>query len=241
MGETSNAIEIWQIPLGVSADRLDRYFACLSKDEQAKATRFRFADDRRRFIVARATLRHLLGLRLKRSPETISFCYSEYGKPRIDPSTAASTMPNASCEFHFNLSHSGELALCALGGEHTVGVDIEAVKPMQRLDSLIDRCLSANERSQVQAAADQPRAFLQRWTCKEAYLKAIGLGLSQSMQMVEVQLAPPLLAQVPHDCDEGWNLYLLALPADYVGALVVRGSAAIQLRQWQHVTLDARQ
>jgi 4'-phosphopantetheinyl transferase len=238
MSDRSDAIQVWQIPLSVSADSLDRYFACLSRDEQIRATRFRFADDRRRFTVARATLRHLLALQLKRSPEAIRFCYGEYGKPLIGQSTHAQTMSDASGEFHFNLSHSGELALCALGGERTVGVDIEEVKPMKRLDNLIDRCLSATERSQVKAAADQPRAFLQRWTCKEAYLKAIGLGLSQSMQMVEVQLVPPLLAQVPKDCDEGWNLHLLTLPAEYVGALVVKGRAAIHLCQWQHFVSD---
>ncbi|MEO1685956.1 MAG: 4'-phosphopantetheinyl transferase superfamily protein, partial [Cyanobacteria bacterium J06631_12] len=55
----------------------------------------------------------------------------------------------------------------------------------------------------VNAAQNPLEAFLQHWTCKEAYLKAIGMGLSQSMQTVEIDMTPPRLKNVPQDCAEG--------------------------------------
>ncbi len=227
----SDTVQIWQIQLSVPPDTLEGYLTCLSQDEKSRANRFRFADDRRRFIASRGALRHILARQLHQSPDQISFCYGEYGKPfieKVSDNQKGSSL-QSDCGFHFNLTHSGELALCALGYQRKVGIDMENIKPIRRLESLIDRCLSDREKDQVKAqpADDQSRAFLQTWTCKEAYLKAIGLGLTQSMQTVEVQLAPPRLVHVPHRCSEGWQLYPMALSDNYVGALVVAGHAKV--------------
>ncbi len=235
----SEVVQVWEIPLRVPETTLSHYFTCLSQDEKSRANRFKFADDRRRYVVTRGTLRHLLSKEFDQAPEAIAFCYGKYGKPAIDSAPNATTQATASdqpCNFHFNLSHSGELALCVLGYQQKVGIDIERLKPISRLEGMMDRCLSAAEAAQVKAMPVEKhlRAFLQRWTCKEAYLKAIGLGLIQSMQTVEVQLAPPCLVRVPEDCAEGWHLNLIALPEDYVGAVVVAGQAKLQTHQWTH-------
>ena len=229
-----NAVQVWMIPLEVSDDTLKRYLACLSEDEITRANRFRFADDKRRFAVARGTLRHLLGQQFEQAPRDIEFCYGEYGKPKMEQTTSSATSQSASCDFHFNLSHSGEIALCALGHSRKVGIDIEKLKPMKRLESMMERCFVESEQSHIKTADNPSQAFLQYWTCKEAYLKAIGLGLIQSMQTVEVQLVPPQLRTVPHDCAEGWHLELLPLPKDYLGALVIAGDATVQTQAWKH-------
>lgn len=225
----SAIVSVWEIPLQVSFDTLSGYFNCLSEDEKSRADCFRFADDKRRFAVSRGVLRHLLGRQLAQSAEAIQFGYGEYGKPFTDPSC------EANCRFHFNLSHSGELALCALSCQR-VGVDIEQVRPIKRLEGMMERCLSAQELAEVRAEedGDRSRSFLQRWTCKEAYLKAIGLGLTQSMQAVEVQLVPPRLIRIPIDSEIDWRLYSLTLPDEYVGALVVAGEATVKRCYWQH-------
>ncbi|MEL7357567.1 MAG: 4'-phosphopantetheinyl transferase superfamily protein [Cyanobacteria bacterium J06634_6] len=239
----SNAVEIWQIPLQVSESALQSYWRCLSNDEQARADRFHFPDDKRRFTVARGTLRYLLGTQVGRLPHELTFCYGPYGKPslgqvmidqgRQEPQLVAKSGSEA-CDFHFNISHSGELALCVLGGTRRVGIDIEKFKPMQRLESMMERCLSSQEQIEVSATERPAEAFLWRWTCKEAYLKAIGLGLSQSMKTVEVDMAIPRLVRVPQDCPEGWTLHKVDVPKEYAGALVVAGDAPIQFSQWQH-------
>ena len=227
----SNTVQIWQIQLSAPQDIVEGYLACLSQEEKSRANRFRFADDRRRFIVSRGALRHILACQLHQPPGQVSFCYSEYGKPFIEalPDAQRNSRRQPGGDFHFNLTHSGEVALCALGYRRNVGIDIESIRPLKRLENLMDRCLSEQEKAPVlaQSADGQSRAFLQTWTCKEAYLKAIGLGLTQSMRTVEVQLTPPRLIHVPHNCSDGWCLHKLALPEGYVGALVVAGHARV--------------
>ena len=228
----SESVQVWQISLEVSEETLQAYENCLSVDERSRADRFHFLADRRRFIVSRGTLRHLLSRQFGRSPKDIEFCYGEYGKPSIVLDS------ESHCNFHFNVSHSGELALCALGGQARVGVDIEKLKPIQRLDSMMERCLSKIELDQVNNEPEPTHAFLQRWTCKEAYLKAIGLGLSQSMQTVEVEITPFKLVSVPKDCADGWQLHPIEVPEGYVSALVTEGNNSVTFDRWQHELLS---
>ena len=227
--QMSDSIQLWQISLAVSEPTVDRYWQHLSEDEKAKANRFRFAKDKRRFVVARGVLRTLLATQFAQSPSQVQFCYGEYGKPKLSRSGEA-------CDFHFNLSHSQELALCVLGKKRTVGVDVEYLKGIKRLDGMMERCLTPMELAEVRSHSESQHleAFLQRWTCKEAYLKAIGLGLTQSMQSVEVKLSPPSLTTVPQTCAEGWHLSVIDVPDDYVAALVVAGTSDVEMHRWQH-------
>jgi 4'-phosphopantetheinyl transferase len=241
----SDVVQLWKVSLTVPDDTLAGYFACLSDLEKDRAGRFKFAQDRRRFVVARGTLRHLLGAQFACSPEAVDFCYGEYGKPGLKPFTQGyeagdgNHADDCPTNFQFNLSHSGDLALCALGHHHAVGVDVEMIKPMQRLENMIERCLSEREQVKAKTTSDPLRAFLQRWTCKEAYLKAIGKGLSQSMKTVEVDLTASQLLSVPDECEEGWylhriNLSAVDLPETYVGALVVAGEVPVEIDDWRH-------
>lgn len=248
------SVQVWQIPLQVSSGMLRTYAECLSVDERSRADRFRFPDDRRRFMVARGTLRYLLSHQLDCLPEEISFCYGKYGKPSLEKpikepvavdrlgangQTAAGLADQSAgehCHLHFNISHSGELALCVLGYERRVGIDIEKLKKIQRLEGMMERCLSAQEQARVKASNNSLEAFLTYWTCKEAYLKAIGLGLSQPMTSVEVEMDPLRLVRVPDECKEGWRLHLIDVPDEYAGALVVAGDSLVECERWDHST-----
>jgi 4'-phosphopantetheinyl transferase len=237
MGE---AVQVWDVPLSVSEDLIAEYSQCLSEDEQKRAARFRFEADRRKFVVARGVLRHLLSERLGCRAIALTFDYGKYGKPKTTVLSAKGR------DFHFNLSHSGEIALCALGGDRTVGIDIEKVRPIQRLESMMERCLVETEKAKVtsQPIDQQTHDFLQYWTCKEAYLKAIGVGLSQSMTTVEVDPSLSRLIKVPRDRkedgQEDWQLHTLDLPETYVGALVVAGKSAVEIAHWQHSSFSER-
>ncbi len=246
----SDAIQVWKIPLQVSENTLQAYAQCLSPDERTRAERFRFSQDRRRFIVSRGTLRYLLSGQFGCLPQAVEFHYGKYGKPSVDLAQSDTRLTarllaasehvaseRSSGDFNFNISHSGELALCALGNWHRVGIDVERFKPIQRLDSMMERCLSTRERADVQAANRPIEAFLRYWTYKEAYLKAIGVGLSQSMKTVEVAMNPPRLVCVPNECSEGWTLHTIAVPEGYAGALVVAGNAPVDLNQWLHLDI----
>ncbi len=240
----SGDIQVWQIPLQVSLKTVNGYLDCLGEDEILRANRFKFPDDRRRFVVARGALRHLLGKRIGKAPAAVEFGYGEYGKPFVKQVFAAQSESVGSLgilphkAFEFNLSHSGELALCGLGHDRKIGIDIEKIRSIGRLEMMMERCLSTAEQVRVKAARleDQSRLFLEYWTCKEAYLKATGLGLTQSMQSVEI--AASQLVHVPDDCAQRWRLHSIAVPEGYVAALVVAGTtdtrANIPIKAWSH-------
>ncbi|NEP62999.1 MAG: 4'-phosphopantetheinyl transferase superfamily protein [Symploca sp. SIO2G7] len=193
----------------------------LSKDEITRMNRYRFADDRRRFAVARSGLRQILGRYAQQSPATLVFNYGSYGKPYL------SNTPS----LEFNLSHSGEYALCGVSRE-SVGVDIEQLRPMDRLDGLVKRCLAPSEQQAMAKASPLLRSqtFLEYWTCKEAYLKATGQGISEALAAIEVDLDPSPRLNVP---GQPWQLKVFTPCLGYTAAAVVSPKIT-QTRHWDY-------
>jgi 4'-phosphopantetheinyl transferase len=165
--------------LDASPEDLRRLEACLSAAELERADRFFFERDRRRFVVARARLRQLLGERLGMAPQDIRLAYGANGKPRL-----------ADEAMRFSVSHSGEVALFALSKAREVGVDVEAVRPIDSADAIAAHILSQRERRAYAAARDKVLAFLRFWTRKEALAKAIGAGFSIDPEKLEPGSAP---------------------------------------------------
>jgi 4'-phosphopantetheinyl transferase len=174
-------LELWLVSLAQGSES-DDGAELLDAQERARAARFAFERDRRRYIDAHVALRRLLAERTGRRPGALEFEIGAFGKPRL------AGMPR----FAFSLSHSEDLALIALadgvdpGVE--IGVDLERVRPLHDLDALALQCLTAAERLQLAAlpAPQRPLAFLQCWTRKEACLKALGTGLQIEPSIVDV-------------------------------------------------------
>lgn len=211
-------VHVWRICLEPSPSSAVDYRACLTEAEQVRADRFRFEHHRQRFIQGRGSLRHILGQYVNQPAAGLQFDYGNYGKPYLID------FPEVS----FNLSHSETLALCAVACRRRVGIDLEALREFKHLAGLQQRCLSAREARDLEQMSppQAPSTFLQYWTCKEAYLKATGRGLSESLQALEVQLEPqPRLLQVPEVGD--WHLQLVQPGPGYVAALVSEGEAEV--------------
>lgn len=192
---------------------------CLSAEEQARANRFKFERHQRRFRVTRGVLRLLLGQVLGVPPLAVPLTYSPQGKPQLADN------PHS---LQFNLSHSQEQAIYALAFARAIGVDIEYLRPIPDLESLVKRFFSPQEADFFQQLPPslQTTAFFRAWTQKEAYLKAIGTGLAASLDQVEVSLAPhgpAALRYVSPALSLGSTYQLLDfIPADnYIGALAV--------------------
>ncbi|MEO1126010.1 MAG: 4'-phosphopantetheinyl transferase superfamily protein [Cyanobacteria bacterium J06639_16] len=222
----SNSVHVWRANLVLSPNLLNQISACLSSDEWARAKRFRFDRDRDRFIASRATLRHILSRYIDCAAEAISFDYGAYGKPSLAIQTT---------RLEFNLSHSGDIALYAIG-QQPLGIDIEYIKPRSHLENLARHCLSTSEYAawDQQPEATKITTFLKFWTCKEAYLKALGRGLTQAMTEIEIEFCPhPVLCMQPHS--QGFNPYTLRelTPGEgYVAAIAVAGTDW-QLTGWE--------
>ncbi|MGH9277024.1 MAG: 4'-phosphopantetheinyl transferase family protein [Acidimicrobiales bacterium] len=193
-------VDVWVAPLDISIPR-----AVLSPAEQRRADAFAFPDDARRYTAAHAWLRHVLAAELGTSPAAVEFD-PEPGKPRL----AGGAGPS------FNLSHAGEVALIAVAAVE-VGVDIEPLGPAQPLEAM---CTPA-EREALAAIAmeDRSEAFLRLWTAKEAYLKAIGAGLTVEPDTIEVGLSGD-----DRPLPGGWWVRTIRPAPGYIGAVAAPGA-----------------
>lgn len=227
---------VWQLYLPDVCSYLNQSFEWLSADERDRAQRFIRAEDRDRFTLARGGLRYLLAEYLACSPESLCFAYSDYGKPSLTKSYAP---------LHFNLAHSGQWVVYAVGSQELLGVDVEQINLRTHLDGLIERCLTVNEQANLAKASREPlRSFFKHWTVKEAHLKAIGLGLSYPMTEVEIDWTPyPKLARpavVEGHKLADWTVRLWSPAEDAIAAVCVgRSDCAIQIRPFPSPTNDA--
>ncbi len=116
----------------------------------------------------------------------MALAYGEHGKPRLVSARGGDGAGDAP-SFFFNLSHSGGLALCAVGQLGEIGVDIERIRPLSYPGGLARDHLSPEERrlrSDWETEAARPE-FFRIWARKEAILKAAGLGLSRPLDRVD--------------------------------------------------------
>lgn len=176
-----NRIDIWQFPLIGLPDTAS---SLLNEAEQARANRFYFPRHQRRFTIARAMLRLILGAYLGESPLSIMFSYNHHGKPKLSSAHG----------IEFNLSHSQDLALLAVGQYHPLGIDVEffSARPWLGIAKDLFSKTEYSVLSQLPAYI-QPAAFFNIWSQKEAFIKACGLGLSYPTQQFDV----PVLATEP--------------------------------------------
>lgn len=150
----------------------------LSADERRRADRFHFAEDRRRSVIARGWLRRLLGRCLNAHPHGLEFGYGPQGKP------ALAGPPGGSLSF--NLAHSHELVLFALGWNREIGVDVEWVRPMPDAVAIARSHFTPAEAGLlVSSPAGIEPTFFRFWARKEAVIKAHGTGLSTPLDQFD--------------------------------------------------------
>jgi len=178
-------VDVWRVCLDEAATAGSEV-SVLSPDEIARAGRFHFEKDRTHFTRCRSALRHILADYLSIPATEIRFEYLTSGKPQL----AAEQNPR----LQFNVSHSANIALIAVGSEHRLGVDIEQIRSDVDTNSLAERFFSVRERAGLQALPDPIRVlgFFACWTRKEAFLKATGDGFSFPLADFSVTTHPDL-------------------------------------------------
>jgi 4'-phosphopantetheinyl transferase len=177
----------------------------LSVTERQRHAAYRRPADQQRFLLARATLRELLGHWLNEPASAVGLAVGPHGKPHC-PHPAAPA---------FNLSHSGDLILLAFHRTSAVGVDVEQERPNFDWPPIARRVLSPAEVEALLALppAEQASAFLSCWCRLEARLKAQGMGLAGLEQLGERE---------PHgDGAPFERLWDVAVPEGYGAAVAV--------------------
>lgn len=216
-------VHVWRASLEQSPSKVDYLAQTLSTDERSRADRFYFEKDKKRFIVGRGLLRTILGYYLDIQPHHVKFTYGSKGKPALE-------VGDEGCSLEFNLSHSQGMAVYAIARDRKIGIDIEHKRTITEVDQLAKNFFSARENTILSglSPSQKQEMFFHCWTSKEAYLKAIGEGLTKPLDEIEVSLAigePPKLLSIAGDPQEAqrWCLHSLTPAADYVATLAVEG------------------
>ncbi len=209
----------------------------LSDAERARAGRRRFERDRIRFVVARGVLRTILSYYLGIEPARIPLGQGPWGKPCVCDEDGRA-LGRRAAGFDFNVSHADDLALFSVSRAGAVGVDVERVRSVPELASLVLAHFRRREAEVLLESerADRERDFLRCWTSKEALLKATGRGISGGLLGFEVLVASGAPARLV-GCPSGfgkpadWSLIELRPAPGRVGASAVWGPLD-RLRCW---------
>ncbi len=228
----SGEAHVWRVRVAELKAREDAWLAVLSPTERERVDRKRRPEDRRREWVSRAGARWLLAGYTGVPAAELAFATEQRGKPVLV------TPPEGGERIEFNSSHSGDWVLLAFARGHAVGVDVEGRRELEH-DDLVRNFFAPLEQAQWQRIdpAARPGAFFDAWTRKEAYLKALGVGLMKPLASFAVQFEPgtsPALLT----CDEAaavadWRFFDVSPEVGYHGALV----APVAVRRVRTFTL----
>ena len=232
LGVEPRQVHIWKADLQIGPRRLDELVSVLTADERARAERFHFARDRRRFIARRGYLRRLTQRYLSSPPGDVRFSYSAAGKPFLARDCGGD-------ELSLNMSDSGELAVYAFTlakTSPTIGIDVEQIEPAVAQERIAEHFFSPHEIATLRAlpAAERIQGFFNCWTRKEAYLKAIGDGLTLPLDQFDVSLIPgepaELLRAAGGADTSHWVLQEVNVGCGYAAAVAIKSPCPIDFR-----------
>jgi 4'-phosphopantetheinyl transferase len=202
-------MHLWRARLDTNAKHEQELHVVLNADELARANKFVLPLHKQRYVMARGILRNILAWYLDCAPEVIQFSYGDMGKPYI-----------ANTTIQFNVSHSHQMAVYAITKNVCVGVDIEKIEENFK-ESVAKRYFSPQEYASLMALSEVRRvaAFYQIWSCKEALIKALGVGLYFPLKDFSVSLESPVQQLALHYQQYSqWHLESFTAHTDYAAA-----------------------
>jgi 4'-phosphopantetheinyl transferase len=229
---TDDEVHLWRVAVPAEGAVPALWSGLLTPAEQEEVSRKRIAADARRTLTGRACRRLLLASYTGHPAHALVFSSTQTGRPQL-------MSPAANLEF--NVSHSGDWVILGFAAGQRIGVDVERERDVECND-LVSHFFSAAERTAWAelSTSERRRAFYAAWTRKEAYLKALGLGLSRSLDSFTVEFRPGrecALLSCEHDAlaPERWLLRSIDLAPGYACALAVEtGGAALQLSTFEY-------
>ncbi len=223
-------VHVWRASLALPPGDVAALHEVISDEERLRAGRFRFEVHRGRFVAGRGIQRRVLARYLGAGPAALRYRLAHHGKPSLDHPWDATGL-------RFNVSNAEDGLLIAVGLGRELGVDLEAVRTLGDRDDVARRFFSAPENQVYDTIADAERdaAFFTCWTRKEAYIKALGEGLSMPLDCFDVTLRPGEPARLlatrgnPAETDR-WTLHELDPGPGWMGAVAVEGDASWEMR-----------
>lgn len=216
-GLRSEGVHIWTNRVDGRSET-GEHLQLLDDQEQARAGRFHFERDRIRFVARRAFLRQVLSGYLGIAPALVRYRMSSMGRPEVEQPAGVI----------FSASHSDGLAAIAIARGGLLGVDVERVRPIADALDLGRRFFAPREYEHLRTTdeAGRSRAFLELWTRKESYVKAIGAGMSMPFDEFDVLGRDDGRPEPFRQTTAGVPFTLASLDAlpGFVGSVAVSGS-----------------
>jgi 4'-phosphopantetheinyl transferase len=174
---SSDIIHVWVADFNKMVPHTEYFFSIMSEDEKKKAADYKFEKDKIRYIISRGVLRELVSNYTDGLPGDVKFFYNKSGKPYISGKN----------NLKFNLSHSGDFAIYAFASGTEIGIDMEYIRNLENPDSLAKTTLSDIEYKIFKSTPGNGRLglFFRYWIHKEAFLKADGQGITNSLKNIE--------------------------------------------------------
>ncbi len=180
-----NYIDVWCSSLDAIRDPalVGSYRSLLSLEEAERHSRFLREEDRNQFLLSRALVRDVLSRYVGMQPSALVFTPNTYGKPSL---TSPADRPVT-----FSLSHTKGLSVCAVARDRPIGVDVESLQRTSCHPDIARRFFAPSEADFLDRfdGDRKRREFLRLWTLKEAFIKALGKGLSIPLDSFAVALS----------------------------------------------------
>ncbi len=210
-------------------DELEHFRSLLSDDELSRYRRFHFQDDRHRYLVSHAMVRKVLSGYADLPPAEWCFTRSQHGRPEI--------ANRGTADIRFNLSHTRGLAACIVTRGCACGIDTEQLDTHHHLTGIARRMFSAEEHRQLETltGAALTESFFTRWTLREAFVKAKGIGISYPVRKLHFDIGDDRTIRVRFtpELDEDparWQFRLLRPAATHIAAVALHTDQAHELR-----------
>lgn len=180
-------VHVWRVALDRISPSVEDLGPCLSADEQMRAEQLGAPLERRRFILSRIVLRHVLAGYHGTAAAQVPLAREPGGRPFLQ----------GAGRLFFSLSHSGDTAVIAVA-DVNVGVDVERVRPVPRAAGIARRILHPDTVAALEALPRRryEAAFLDAWTQREAHVKAVGGGLFRTADALPFDPLQPADATV---------------------------------------------
>ncbi|MDD5267015.1 MAG: 4'-phosphopantetheinyl transferase superfamily protein [Methylococcales bacterium] len=211
----TETVEIWHGKITAEDAHYQACWRILDEAEQTLAHKFKNELLHKRYVESHGRLRNLLAKTLNQSPEKIRIRKAEHGKPYLADHP----------ELAFNLSHTEDRLMIAVGWNCRLGVDIEIGKQRINLSGLVDKCFAEEEALywNQQPEVQKNQAFYRFWTRKEAFVKATGHGISLGLNHCVINPENPAeFLRVPDNCGQSseWHVQDIDLGEGIFSALV---------------------
>ena len=178
-----NRVDIWCTRLSEFQDPefIHTYGDLLTSEEKVRFSRFMFEKDRHQYLLTRALERDVLSRYVGVEARALVFTRNGFGKPML--------MEPDPCSISYSLSHTTDLSVCAVSSGQAIGVDVESLQRASNHETIAKRFFTESESTFLESleGGEQSTEFLRLWTLKEAFIKAVGLGLALPLNSFELE------------------------------------------------------